>query len=100
MANRVKIKENTFGVGDVVRVHSKIKEGGKERVVVFEGMVIAISGREENKTFTVRRIGAGKVGIEMIWPVFSPRIEKVEVKSRPAKRPRRAKLYHIRIRKK
>jgi len=99
MANRAKIGENTFGVGDVVRVHSKIKEGEKERVVIFEGMVIAIGGREENKTFTVRRIGTGKVGIEMIWPVFSPRIEKVEVRSKPKKRPRRAKLYYLRNKK-
>ncbi len=87
-------KQVKFSPGDLVRVDVKIKEGGKERVQAFEGTVISIRGIGNSKTFTVRKIGSGGIGVERIWPVESPSIEKLTVlKSRPQKK---AKLYHIR----
>lgn len=96
MANQAKLGETTFSVGDQVKVHQKIIEGKKERTTVFEGIVIAIRGRGENKSFTVRRIGTANVGIERIWPLFSPWLEKIEVKKKG--QVRRAKLYYLRDR--
>jgi large subunit ribosomal protein L19 len=89
-------KELKFGVGDTVRVHQKIVESGKTRVSIFEGMVIGIKGRDIQKSFTVRRIGAQKIGIEQIFPLFSPNIEKVEVKRQGLAGIRQAKLYFTR----
>jgi len=86
----------SFGVGDRVRVVQKIKEGEKERSVSFDGMVIAIKGRSGGKTFTVRRIGEAKIGIERIFPVDSPTIEKVEVLKQGTAGVNRAKLYYLR----
>jgi len=89
--------ETKFGVGDVVRVHQRIlEEGKKERVHVFEGTVIRIKGRGAGRSFTVRRIGAQKVGIEMIFPLSSPMIQKVEVARKGMRGVRRAKLYYVR----
>lgn len=89
-------EESTFSVGDVVKVHQRIKEGEKSRVQVYEGTVIKIKGRGVSKTFTVRRIGAQMIGIERIFPVSTPIIEKIEV-VKPGKRGiRRSKLYYIR----
>lgn len=85
----------TFHPGDVVRVYQKIKENDKQRSQMFEGIVLGLRGRGENKTFTVRKVVDG-VAIERIWPVASPLIEKVIIKSNPKKRVRRAKLYHLR----
>ena len=62
-------KDVQFGVGDLVKVSQRIKEGEKTRLAVFEGMVIAIKNREENKSFTVRKIGANQIGVERIFPV-------------------------------
>ncbi len=84
-----------FAPGDIVRVHQKIQEGDKTRIQVFEGTVLAIKGRGENKSFTVRKL-VGHIAIERIWPISSPNIEKVEVKEHPRKRVRRAKLYYLR----
>lgn len=84
-----------FTPGDTVRVHQKIKEGDKERIQVFEGVVLAIKGRGENKTFMARK-QIGDVAVERIWPINSPSIEKVVVKARPKKRVRRSKLYYLR----
>lgn len=84
----------TFHIGDIVRVHQKIQEEGKTRTQIFEGMVIAIRGEGGNKSFTVRRIGTGGIGIERIFPLYSPLIERVEVKAKGAVR--RAKLYYLR----
>lgn len=84
----------TFNVGDTIRVHQKIKEGDKERIQVFEGIVIAIKGRGVNKMFTVRKISADAVGVERIWPLESPSIAKIEVKKQGDVR--RAKLYYLR----
>jgi len=85
-----------FGVGDTVRVTQKITEGNKTRLQSFEGMVIGIKGRDINKTFTVRRIGVQQVGIEKIFPLYSPLIEKIEVTRQGTKGIRRAKLYYTR----
>ena len=83
-----------FKVGDSVKVFVKIKEGDKERVQAFAGTVIARDGKNSNSaTFTVRRISFG-VGVEKIFPLYSPYIDKVEVE-RSAK-VRRAKLYYLR----
>lgn len=83
--------------GDTVRVDYKIKEGDKERVQPFEGVVIARKGSGAGKTFTVRKIAADGIGVERIFPINSPWIEKLEVVKKG--RPRRAKLYYLRERK-
>ena len=85
----------TFGVGDNVRVHVKIKEGDKERVQAFAGTVIARDGTGSTETFTVRRVSFG-VGVEKVFPVHSPYIERVETER--AGKTRRAKLYYLRDR--
>lgn len=82
--------------GALVRVTSVVKEGNKERLQAFEGTVISIRGRGDSRTFTVRRIGTAAVGVERIWPLNSPSINKIEVKSAP--KVRRAKLYFLRDR--
>lgn len=97
MANQVKINDTVFAVGDMIVVHQKIQEEKKMRTQPFEGMVIGIKGRGENKMFTVRKIAIGSIGVERIWPTNSPWIEKIEVKKRG--RVRRAKLYYLRKRK-
>jgi large subunit ribosomal protein L19 len=96
MANRLKIDGTSFSVGDTIQVHQKIQEGEKVRIQVFEGVVISIKGRQENKMFTVRKIASGGVGVERIWPALSPWIKKVEVKRKG--QVRRAKLYYLRKR--
>ena len=82
-----------FGPGDTVRVHARIVEGTRERIQVFEGVVIARQGTGVRETFTVRRIASG-VGVERLFPVHSPRIAKIEVTRRGIVR--RAKLYYLR----
>jgi len=82
-----------FRAGDTLRVHVKIKEGDKERIQVFEGLVIARSGGGVRETFTVRKISYG-VGVERIFPVHSPRIDRIEVVT--TGKVRRAKLYYLR----
>jgi len=84
-----------FAVGDSVRVHTKVVEGEKERVQVFAGIVIARQGKGIQEKFTVRRISYGE-GVERVFPLNSPRIDKVEVEHRG--RVRRAKLYYLRKR--
>ena len=84
-----------FDVGDTVKVHVIIKEGDKERIQVFTGVVIARRGRGINETFTVRRISYGE-GVERVFPLHSPRIEKIEVERRG--QVRRAKLTYLRKR--
>jgi large subunit ribosomal protein L19 len=81
--------------GETVRVHVKVVEGEKERTQIFEGIVIAMSGTGSRAMFTVRKISYG-VGVERIFPIHSPRIDKVEVVSHG--RVRRAKLYYLRER--
>jgi len=82
-----------FRVGDTVRVHFRIQEGEKERIHVFEGVVIKKGGRGINANFTVRKISYG-IGVERIFPLHSPLLEKVEVVN--IGRVRRAKLYYLR----
>ena len=82
-----------FAPGDTVRVHARIVEGTRERIQVFEGVVIGRQGTGVRETFTVRRIASG-VGVERLFPVHSPRIAKIEVTRRGIVR--RAKLYYLR----
>ena len=84
-----------FNVGDTVRVHTKVVEGDKERIQVFTGVVIGRRGHGLNETFTVRRISYGE-GIERVFPIHSPRIDKVEVER--SGQVRRAKLTYLRKR--
>ena len=84
-----------FGAGDTVRVHVKIREGDKERVQVFEGVVIRRHRGLLSATFTVRKVSYG-VGVERIFPMHSPQIDKVEVLRRG--RVRRSRLYYLRQR--
>jgi large subunit ribosomal protein L19 len=84
-----------FAVGDSVKVHTKVVEGDKERIQVFSGVVMGRRGRGMNATFTVRRISYGE-GVERVFPIHSPRVEKVEVERRGSVR--RAKLTYLRKR--
>ena len=89
-------KENpNFGAGDTVKVHVKIREGTRERVQIFEGVCIARKGTGVEGSFTVRKISLGE-GVERVFPLLSPRIEKIELVRRGSVR--RAKLYYLRDR--
>jgi large subunit ribosomal protein L19 len=94
-ARELREKPAVFAVGDTVRVHVKVREGEKERIQVFEGMVIARRGGSVSSSFTVRKISDG-VGVERIFPLHSPILDKVEVTRQG--RVRRAKLYYLRER--
>jgi large subunit ribosomal protein L19 len=96
MSIKINYKSVDFAVGDRIRVIQKIKEGGKERSQSFEGILIAIKGKAENKTITVRKLGVQQVGIERIFPLSSPYLEKVEVLKKGSAGVRSAKLYYIR----
>lgn len=82
-----------FAVGDTVRVYNKIVEGTRERIQVFEGIVIARKNSSVRETFTVRRVSFG-VGVEKTFPIHSPRVDKIEVVKHG--KVRRAKLYYLR----
>lgn len=84
-----------FRVGDVVKVHIKIREGEKTRSQIFEGIVLQIKGRGENKSYTVRK-KVGEIYVERIWHVGNPNVDKVVLKESPKKTPRRAKLSYLR----
>ena len=88
------MKENVpqFNVGDTVKVHGKIKEGEKERIQVFEGVVTKIQNGGARTTFTVRKTSNG-VGVDKTWPLYSPNVEKVEVVRRG--KVRRARLNYL-----
>ncbi len=96
MALKIKIKETEFGVGDRIRVIQKIKEADKSRESIFEGMVISIKGRNPGKTFLVRRVGEANVGIERIFPVNLPSIDKITVIKKGTEGIKRSKLYFTR----
>ncbi len=83
-----------FSPGDQIRVDIKVKEGNKERLQSFEGTVLSRRGAGASKTFMVRKIGAGGIGVERVWPENSPAIEKVTIKKQ--NKVRRAKLYYMR----
>ena len=85
----------SFNVGDTVRVHGKIKEGNRERIKIFEGVVLKKQGGSNRDTFTVRKNSNG-IGVEKTWPLHSPNVEKVEVIRRG--KVRRAKLNYLRQR--
>ncbi len=82
-----------FNVGDTVNIHYKVREGDKERIQQYEGVVIGIKGGGANKTFTVRKI-SNNVGVERIFPFYTPFIAKMDVKKEGSVR--RAKLYYLR----
>ncbi|MGB4439348.1 MAG: 50S ribosomal protein L19 [Sedimentibacter sp.] len=84
-----------FNVGDTIKVHVKIKEGNRERIQMFEGVVIKKQGGSNRETFTVRKISYG-IGVERTFPVHSPKIEKIEVVR--FGKVRRAKLFYLRER--
>ena len=88
-----KAKMPVFKAGDTVTVHYKIKEGNKERIQNYQGVVLQRSGKGSNETFTVRKI-SGNVGVERIFPVLSPFIDKIEVNKRGVVR--RARIFYLR----
>ena len=92
-----KVEREEPRVGETIRVYFKVREkDGKTRETFFEGDLIAKKGQGKGKTITVRRIGSNKIAIERIFPFYSPLITKIETKSKPKKRARRAKLYYQR----
>jgi large subunit ribosomal protein L19 len=94
-ASQVKNDTPPFKVGDGVRVHTKVREGDKERIQIFSGIVIARKGSGIHETFTVRRISYGE-GVERVFPVNSPNIEAIEVELESE--PMKARLYYLRNR--
>jgi len=96
MSQYLTFQDQTVAVGDTIAVHQKIIEGSKVRTQIFEGLVIAIKGREAGRSMTVRKIGAGAIGVEKILPIHLPSIEKIVVKRHG--QIKRAKLYYLRDR--
>jgi large subunit ribosomal protein L19 len=92
---QLKKEKPKFGVGDSVKVHTRVKEGEKDRVQIFAGVVIGRKGRGMNENVTVRRISYGE-GVERVFPIHSPRVEKIEVER--AGKTRRSKLFYLRKR--
>ena len=86
----------SFQAGDTISVHFKIKEGEKERVHVFQGVVLQRVGTSATETFTIRKIASGSVGVERIFPIGSPLIDKIEVNKRG--KVRRARIFYLRER--
>ncbi|MCH9650373.1 MAG: 50S ribosomal protein L19 [Deltaproteobacteria bacterium] len=82
-----------FRAGDTVKVHVKVREGGKERIQIFQGVVIARRGGGTREAFTVRKISGG-IGVERVFPLHSPSVDKIEVMRRG--KVRRSKLYYLR----
>lgn len=93
--DQLKDDRDHFKVGDGVRVHTRVREGNKERIQVFPGIVIARKGSGVHETFTVRRISFGE-GVERVFPVHSPNIERVEVDRESVTM--RARMYYLRER--
>ena len=94
MANSIIVKEQNIKVGDTVKISYKFKEGEKEKSQLFQGMVISARGKDVNKSFTVRKVTKDKIGVERIFPVISPFIEKIEVVK--TGKIRRGKIYFVR----
>ena len=94
-AAQLKAEVPSFNVGDTVKVYAKIKEGNRERIQIFEGVVMKRQGGSNRETFTVRKTSNG-IGVEKTWPLHSPNVEKIEVFRRA--KVRRAKLYYLRSR--
>jgi large subunit ribosomal protein L19 len=87
--------DKTLHIGDTIRVKNTIVEGAKTRVQTYEGILISMQGREENRTITVRRIGPLGIGVERIWPLNARSIVDIEIVKNP-KKVRRSKLYYLR----
>ena len=94
-AEQLKAEVPVFAVGDTVKVYGRIKEGNRERIQVFEGVVLKRQGGSSRETFTVRKTSNG-IGVEKTWPLHSPNVEKIEVVRRG--KVRRAKLTYLRDR--
>lgn len=94
-AHQLKQGLPSFKVGDGVRVHTKVREGDKERIQIFSGVVIARKGHGIHEAFTVRRISYGE-GVERVFPVNSPNIDRIEIEHESE--PMRARLYYLRQR--
>lgn len=90
---QLKADVTPFNVGDTIKVHTRVIEGGKERIQIFQGIVIAKRGSGINEAFTVRKISYGE-GVERVFPLHTPRIAKIEVVNRG--KVRRAKLHYLR----
>lgn len=97
MAIKTKHNQTEFKVGDKVKVKHTFREQDKILSQIFEGIVISIKGREEGKTFTVRKISSDGVGVEKIWPLHSPSIKEIKVVR--SGNVRRSKLYYLRDKK-
>jgi large subunit ribosomal protein L19 len=95
-AEQLKKDVTKFGVGDSIKVHTRVIEGDKERIQIYAGIVIGRKGTGVNENFTVRRVSYGE-GVERVFPLHSPRIAKIEVEKKGAVR--RAKLNYLRTRK-
>jgi large subunit ribosomal protein L19 len=95
VSDQLKEKIPELNVGDTVKVHVKIKEGERERIQIFEGTIIARKGSGISESFTVRRVSYG-VGVERVFPIHSPNVDKVDIVRRG--RVRRCKLYYLRDR--
>jgi len=96
MALKTTLKNVDFGIGDKIKVFQKVTEGDKERTQIFEGIVIAIKNRDENRSITVRKMGIQGIGIERIFPLNSPLMDKIEVIKKGTQGVKRSKLYYIR----
>lgn len=92
-SEQIKSELPSFSAGDTVRVHTLIQEGGKERVQIFEGVVLKRNGGGIHETFTVRKVSYN-VGVERVFPIHSPRLNKIEIKQRG--KVRRARIYYLR----
>ena len=96
MSQYLTYQDQQISVGDTVQIHQEIQEGDKSRTQIFEGLVIAIKNRGTGKTLTVRKVAAGSIGVEKIFPVNLPSIKQIEVKRKG--QVRRSKLYYLRDR--
>jgi large subunit ribosomal protein L19 len=96
MAIKIIHKDQTFFVGDTVRVNYKIKEKDKERLQAFDGLILAIKGRGDNKNFIVQKQASDAVVVERIFPVNSPWIDSIKKLRGPKTKVRRSKLYYLR----
>jgi large subunit ribosomal protein L19 len=96
MSQHFVYQDQTISSGDTIRIHQEISEGGKTRIQMFEGIVIAIKNRGAGRSFTVRKVATNGIGVERIFPVQLPSIKKIELKRQGDVR--RSKLYYLRER--
>ena len=96
MAIKITHHKSDFYIGDTVRIDYRIKEGDKERIQAFDGIIIAIKGSQLSRTFTVKKEASDKVTVERIFPIDSPWIKSITKLRSPKKKVRRAKLYFLR----